>query len=128
MEIIIQIIIIIFTVKEDGKERAVGSFPGSGSQGSSSPHWPITPEPASLALKSSSSSGLPPRGVGLTAAAWAGAKVAVGILPSVGTEATGTSHPEQNELNAKLKMKKVFFSLLFSFLFFLSFLNFFFFK
>lgn len=45
---------------------------------------------------------LPPGKVGLTAAAWAGAEVAVGILPSAGMEATSTSYPEQNELNARL--------------------------
>lgn len=35
MEIIIQIIIIIFTVKEDRKERAMESVPDGGSWGSS---------------------------------------------------------------------------------------------
>lgn len=91
-----------------------------GSPSSSSPHWGSTPKPASRPLKSSLSAErrLPPGAVGLTAAACAGAEVAFGILPSVGTEATSTSYAEQNELNAKLEMKKVFFSLLFSFFFF----------
>lgn len=44
---------------------------------------------------------LPPAKEGLTGAAWVGAEVVLGILPSAGTEATSTSYPEQNELKAK---------------------------
>lgn len=45
---------------------------------------------------------MPHSEVGWAAAAWVGAVVATGILPSMGTEATSPSYPEQNELNAKL--------------------------
>lgn len=94
MEIIIQIIIIIFTVKEDRKEGATESSQvvearlGQPEVGSAfKPAW----------------ESLNPCRVGPGwAAAGVGAEVAVGTLPIVETEATSTSYPEQNELNTKL--------------------------
>lgn len=73
---------------EGGREGAGGGLgPAGGGPGSD----PLNPLSAGHLGK-----------VGPTAAAWVGAEVAAGILPNVGTEATSTSYPEQNELNAKV--------------------------
>ena len=64
-------------------------------QRGSAPQPPLDPFKSSLTR-------LPSAQLSLTAAAWVGAQVALGILPSVGMEAISTSYPRQNELNAKV--------------------------